>query len=41
MMVLDMCSRTSDWYDRTRDGDTAGIVDRYEIAALRLVGARS
>jgi AcrR family transcriptional regulator len=41
MMVLDMCSRTSDWYDRTRDGDPARIVDRYEIAALRLVGARS
>jgi AcrR family transcriptional regulator len=40
MMVLDMCSRTSDWYDRTRDGDTAAIVDRYELASLRLIGAR-
>ncbi len=41
MMVLDLCSRTSDWYDRTRDGDAAEIVDRYELAALRLVGARN
>lgn len=40
MMVLDMCSRTSDWYDRSRDGDPDAIVERYEIAALRLVGAR-
>jgi hypothetical protein len=39
MMVLDMCSRTSDWYDRTRDGATTAIVDRYELAALRIVGA--
>jgi AcrR family transcriptional regulator len=39
LMVLDMCSRTSDWYDRSRDGDAAGIVGRYVAGALRLVGA--
>ncbi len=41
LMVLDMCSRTSDWFDRTRDTDTDQIVARYVQAALRLVGARS
>ena len=40
LMVLDMCSRTSDWFDRTRDGEPGAVVDRYERAALRLVGAR-
>jgi AcrR family transcriptional regulator len=39
LMVLDMCSRTSDWFDRTRESDPRGIVARYETAALRLVGA--
>ncbi len=39
LMVLDMCSRTSEWFDRTRDTDPAGIVERYVAAALRLVGA--
>jgi AcrR family transcriptional regulator len=39
MMVLDMCSRTSDWFDRTRDTDTDQIVARYVQAALRLVGS--
>jgi hypothetical protein len=38
-MVLDMCSRTSDWFDRSRESDPAGIVQRYVVAALRLVGA--
>ena len=40
-MVLDMCSRTSDWFDRSRDTDPAEIVARYVQAALRLVGAGS
>ena len=39
LMVLDMCSRTSEWFDRARDSDPAGIVERYVAAALRLVGA--
>jgi AcrR family transcriptional regulator len=39
LMVLDMCSRTSDWYDRSRESDQAAIVDRYAQGALRLVGA--
>ncbi len=39
LMVLDMCSRTSDWFDRTRDSETDQIVVRYVQAALRLVGA--
>jgi AcrR family transcriptional regulator len=39
LMVLDMCSRTSDWFDRSRESDPAGIVERYVAAALRLVGA--
>jgi AcrR family transcriptional regulator len=39
LMVLDMCSRTSEWFDRTRDCDPAGIIERYVDAALRLVGA--
>jgi TetR/AcrR family transcriptional regulator, cholesterol catabolism regulator len=38
LMVLDMCSRTSDWFDRTRESDPRGIVERYVAAALRLVG---
>jgi len=39
LMVLDMCSRTSDWYDRSRESDPAAIAERYVTAALRLVGA--
>src|SRR5689334_12421893 len=39
LMVLDMCSRTSDWYDRSRESDQAAIVERYVQGALRLVGA--
>lgn len=37
LMVLDMCSRTSDWFDRTRDTDPEEIVSRYVRGALRLV----
>jgi len=39
LMVLDMCSRTSDWFDRSRDTDPSEIVARYIQASLRLVGA--
>lgn len=39
LMVLDMCSRTSDWFDRSRDTDPAEIAGRYVRAALRLVGS--
>jgi AcrR family transcriptional regulator len=39
LMVLDMCSRTSEWFDRTRDTDPDEIARRYVRAALRLVGA--
>jgi AcrR family transcriptional regulator len=39
MMVLDMCSRTSDWFDRTRESDPSAIAERYVTAAVRLVGA--
>ena len=39
LMILDMCSRTSDWFDRSRDSDPTEIVTRYVQAALRLVGA--
>ena len=40
LMVLDLCSRTSEWFDRDRDEDIGALVDRYELAALRLVGSR-
>ena len=40
LMVLDMCSRTSDWFDRSRDTDPSDIIARYVQAALRVVGAR-
>ena len=39
LMVLDLCSRTSDWFDRDRGEDVGALADRYELAALRLVGA--
>jgi TetR/AcrR family transcriptional regulator, cholesterol catabolism regulator len=39
LMVLDMCSRTSDWYDRSRESDEHEIAARYVQGALRLVGA--
>jgi AcrR family transcriptional regulator len=40
VMVLDMCSRTSEWYDPTRSDATDDIADRYTTAALRLAGRR-
>ncbi len=40
VMVLDMCSRTSEWYDPTRRGEPpAAVAERYVAGALRLVGA--
>lgn len=39
LMVLDMCSRTSDWFDRSRESDPSRTVERYVAAALRLIGA--
>jgi AcrR family transcriptional regulator len=40
VMVLDMCSRTSDWYDPRRAEPPERLADRYVTAALRLAGAR-
>jgi AcrR family transcriptional regulator len=42
VMVLDMCSRTSEWYHPERGG-TSGrdLTERYVEAALRLAGAGS
>jgi AcrR family transcriptional regulator len=37
MMVLDMCSRTSEWFSPTQPSQS--FSDRYATAALRLVGA--
>ena len=37
MMVLDMCSRTSEWFNPNQP--SAGLGERYVQAALRLVGA--
>jgi AcrR family transcriptional regulator len=39
VMVLDMCSRTSEWYDPRRSEPPRRLADRYVIAALRLAGA--
>jgi AcrR family transcriptional regulator len=43
VMVLDMCSRTSDWYDptRARAERPETLAERYVLGALRLVGARA
>jgi AcrR family transcriptional regulator len=38
MMLLDMCSRTSEWFNPKQSTD--GFTDRYVTAALRLVGAQ-
>jgi hypothetical protein len=38
-MVLDMCSRTSEWYDPRREEPPARLAERYVTAALRLAGA--
>lgn len=41
LMILDMCSRTSEWYHQ-RDADPpAELAERYVAAALRLVGTRA
>jgi TetR/AcrR family transcriptional regulator, cholesterol catabolism regulator len=37
MMVMDMCSRTSEWFSPS--ASSAGLTERYVRAALRLVGA--
>lgn len=39
VMVLDMCSRTSEWYDPTRAESPERLAERYVVAALRLAGA--
>lgn len=41
VMVLDMCSRTSEWYDPTREEAPPPLAERYVTAALRLAGAVS
>ena len=41
VMILDMCSRTSEWYHPDRGGlPTPMLAERYVQASLRLVGAR-
>ncbi|MBE7188283.1 TetR/AcrR family transcriptional regulator [Jatrophihabitans endophyticus] len=39
VMILDMCSRTSEWYHAGRAGSPADLAERYVVAALRLSGA--
>lgn len=39
VMVLDMCSRTSEWYDPARSARPERLVERYVAGALRLAGA--
>jgi AcrR family transcriptional regulator len=39
VMTLDMCSRTSEWYDPRRSEPPEQLADRYVQAALRLAGA--
>jgi hypothetical protein len=39
VMILDMCSRTSDWYDPRRAEPPQRLAQRYVQAALRIVGA--
>jgi TetR/AcrR family transcriptional regulator, cholesterol catabolism regulator len=39
-MVLDICSRTSEWFS-ANPAATDGLIDRYVVAALRLVGAKA
>lgn len=41
LMVLDMCSRTSEWFDPHGPSDIDELTERYVRAARRLVGARS
>jgi AcrR family transcriptional regulator len=40
VMILDMCSRTSEWYDPARAEPPNLLADRYVTAALRLAGLR-
>jgi hypothetical protein len=39
LMVLDMCSRTSEWFDPHGPSDIDELTERYVRAARRLVGA--
>jgi AcrR family transcriptional regulator len=39
VMVLDMCSRTSEWFDPSGSTPAGTLADQYVAAALRLVGA--
>lgn len=39
VMILDMCSRTSEWYDPKRADPPDELASRYVTAALRLAGA--
>lgn len=39
VMVLDLCSRTSDWFDSHRGTPIGPLAERYVQAALRIVGA--
>lgn len=39
LMVLDMCSRTSEWFDRHGPADIPELTERYVAAAQRLVGS--
>jgi AcrR family transcriptional regulator len=40
VMILDMCSRTSDWYDPKRAASSQRLAETYAAGALRLAGAR-
>jgi hypothetical protein len=40
LMVLDMCSRTSEWFDPHGPSDIDELTERYVRAARRLVGAQ-
>lgn len=39
VMILDMCSRTSEWFDPSGPIDAAELTDRYVQVALRMLGA--
>lgn len=41
VMILDMCSRTSDWYDPRRAESPQRLAQRYVEAALRIAGAHA
>jgi AcrR family transcriptional regulator len=38
VMMLDMCSRTSEWYDPRRAEPPHRVAERYVVAALRIAG---